>query len=65
MRQILEARRIELFCRNGCEFDWANTVLRLALFGSPGDDYPVTHVRGPHVHVTTDRVTLATPANLI
>lgn len=61
MRQILGARRIRLCCRNGCEFDWANTVLRLALFGAPGDDYPVTHIRGTDYVITTDRDTLATP----
>ena len=65
MRQILGARRIRLFCRNGCEFDWANTVLRLALFGEPGDDYPVTHIRGRDYAITTDRDTLASPRNLI
>ena len=65
MRQILGARRIRLYCRNGCEFDWANTVLRLALFGVPGDDYPVTHIRGTDYVVTTDRDTLASPRNLI
>jgi hypothetical protein len=26
--------------------DWANTVLRLAVLGKPGDDYPATHLRG-------------------
>ena len=66
MRQILGARRIRLYCRNGCEFDWANTVLRLALLGYPGDDYPVTHIRGlDHYVITTDRDTLRTPVNLI
>lgn len=65
MRQILSARKLRLYCRNGCELDWANTVLRLALFGEPGDDYPVTHVRGRDYTVTTDRETLASPQNLI
>ena len=65
MRQILGARRIRLYCRNGCELDWANTVLRLALFGEPGDDYPVTHIRGRDYVITTDRDTLASPQNLI
>jgi len=46
MRQILGSRRIVLYCRNGGPYDWANTVLRLALFGKPGDDYPVTYIRG-------------------
>ena len=65
MRQILNARRIRLYCRNGCEFDWANTMLRLALFGAPGDDYPVTHIRGKDYVITTDRETLASPRYLI
>ena len=65
MRQILGARRVRLFCRNGCAFDWANTVLRLALFGSPGDDYPVTHLRGRDYLITTDRDTLSSPARLL
>ncbi len=65
MRQILGAKRIMLYCRNGCEFDWANTILRLALFGEPGDDYPVTHIRGREYIIVTDGQTLASPVNLI
>ena len=65
MVQILNARRIRLYCRNGCEFDWANTVLRLALFGEPGDDYPVTHIRDRDYVITTDRDTLACPAHIL
>ena len=65
MAQILGARRVRLFCRNGCPFDWANTILRLALFGAPGDDYPVTHIRGLDYVVATDRETLAIPKNLL
>ncbi len=61
MREILAARQIRLYCRNGCAFDWANTVLRLALFGAPGDDYPVTHIRGREFIIITDRDTLASP----
>lgn len=61
MRQILGSRKIRLYCRNGCEFDWANTVLRLALFGTPGDDYPVTHIRDCDYIITTDRDTLSSP----
>ena len=66
MRQCLGTRRIRLFCRNGIALDWANTVLRLALFGEPGDDYPVTHIRshGDYL-ITTDRDTLASPRYLI
>ena len=65
MREVLGARRLRLFCRNGCEFDWANTVLRLALFGNPADDYPVTWIRGLDYVITTDRETLESPRNLI
>lgn len=63
MRQILGSRRIVLYVRNGCEFDWANTVLRLALFGSPGEDYPVTLIRDADYTIVTDRGTLRTPVN--
>jgi glucosamine-6-phosphate deaminase len=65
MKEILAARQIRLYCRNGCPFDWANTVLRLALFGAPGDDYPVTHIRDRNYIITTDRETLASPAHFI
>ncbi|NOY79878.1 MAG: glucosamine-6-phosphate isomerase [Kiritimatiellaeota bacterium] len=63
MREILASRCVRLYCRNGCEFDWANTVLRLALFGNPGDDYPVTWVRERvrDFVLTTDCATLASP----
>jgi len=65
MRQILGARGIRLYCRCGYEIDWANTVLRLALFGAPGDDYPVTHIRDRNYTITTDRQTLASPEKLL
>lgn len=61
MRQILGAHRIRLYCRNGGPYDWANTVLRLALFGRPGDDYPVTHIRGKDYVIVTDQETAAVP----
>lgn len=61
MREILSARQIRLYCRNGSEFDWANTVLRLALFGTPGDDYPVTTIRDTNYVIITDEDTLASP----
>lgn len=45
MNQIREARRVRLYCRNDIPgIDWANLVLRLAVFGEPGDDYPVTYL---------------------
>jgi glucosamine-6-phosphate deaminase len=65
MKQILSSKRIRLYCRNGCEFDWANTVLRLALFGTPGDDYPVTYIRGMDFTITTDKKTLESPRYLV
>jgi len=65
MRQILSARRIVLYCRNGGPYDWANTVLRLALLGAPGDDYPVTYVRGKDVLIVTDRDTAAPPEHVV
>jgi len=65
MRQILGAQRIVLTCRNGAPYDWANTVLRLALFGEPGDDYPVTHVRDQDYTILTDVETLASPRRIL
>ncbi|MDA0346760.1 MAG: hypothetical protein O3C43_11435 [Verrucomicrobia bacterium] len=62
MRQILEAKRIRLYCRNGIDLDWANTVLRLAVLGAPGDDYPVTYIRDHEdCLVVTDEDTLKQP----
>jgi glucosamine-6-phosphate deaminase len=63
MKQCLGARRLLLMTRNEHKgMDWANTVLRLSVLGAPGDDYPVTHIRG-HLHyvVATDRATAAAP----
>lgn len=66
MRQILAARRIRLYCRNGIDLDWANTVLRLAVFGQPGDDYPVTHIRNHKDYViATDQNTARKPRNVL
>lgn len=65
LREILAARRIRLYCRNGIGLDWANTVLRLALFGQPGDDYPVTHIRGLDYVIVTDSDTLQSPRILL
>jgi len=65
MQEILGAQQIRLYCRNGCALDWANTVLRLALFGSPGDDYPVTHIRNYNYVIVTDQETLASPTYLL
>ena len=67
MREICGAQRVRLYCRNGVAFDWANTVLRLALFGRAGDDYPVTWLGAEHpdFRVVTDRDTLASPRFLL
>ena len=65
MKEILSARRIRLYCRNGIALDWANTVLRLALFAEPGDDYPVTHIRDKDFSIVTDRDTLSSPRFLL
>jgi len=63
MRQCLGGRQIRLYCRNDvAALDWANTVLRLAVLGTPGDDYPVTWIR-EHAdwQVITDRNTAGRP----
>jgi glucosamine-6-phosphate deaminase len=66
MRQVLAARRIRLYCRNGIPLDWANTVLRLALFGEPSDDYPVTHIRHhPDYVIVTDQDTARSPRFIV
>jgi hypothetical protein len=65
MKEILGARRIRLYCRNGIDLDWANTILRLALFGEVGDDYPVTHIRNHDYTIVTDEATLASPKYII
>ena len=62
-RQILGARKVFLMSRNASPaMDWANTVLRLAALGKPGDDYPVTHLRG-HGNwlIAVDRATASAP----
>jgi len=66
MKQIMNADKIRLYCRNGTPYDWANTVLRIALLGTPNYDYPVTYIRDhPNYIITTDRDTLQTPKNII
>jgi len=67
MRECLGAERIELYCRNDIPgIDWANTVLRLAVLGEPGDDYPVTWIRKhANYQVVTDRATAQCPVNLL
>lgn len=43
MRDILDARRIRLYCQGGA---WQRTVLRIALMGAEDVDYPVTLLQG-------------------
>lgn len=66
MNQILNAKKIRLYCRNGTPYDWANCILRISLLGFPNYDYPVTYIRNHSDYViTTDRDTLKTPENII
>ena len=66
MRQCLSAGRVELYCRSDHGLDWAKTVLRLALLGAPGDDYPVTWVRThPNWEIVTTRETASVPSVLL
>jgi glucosamine-6-phosphate deaminase len=67
MKQCLGARKIRLYCRNDVPgLDWANTVLRLAVLGRPGDDYPVTWIREHEDwQVITDRNTAAPPEYIL
>ncbi len=60
MKQILGSKRIRLYCRSQ-KYDWANTVLRLALFGEPGDDYPATYIRDKDYVIVTDKLTASKP----
>lgn len=65
MNQLFSAEKMIFFCRNGIQLSWANTVLRLALLGEPGDDYPVTYLK-EHKDwlVVTDEDTLKTPVSI-
>jgi glucosamine-6-phosphate deaminase len=67
MRQCLGARRVRLYCRNDVPgLDWANTILRLAVLGQPGDDYPVTWIREHgDWQVIADRNTASPPAHVL
>lgn len=67
MNQILSSKRIRLYCRNDVpELDWANTVLRLAVVGTPGDDYPVTHIRNhKDWMIITDKNTASKPKHVL
>ncbi|MBD3350742.1 MAG: hypothetical protein GF364_04560 [Candidatus Lokiarchaeota archaeon] len=68
MKQILNSNKIRLYCRNGTPYDWANTILRIALFARPGNDYPVTYIRSRKNRdyiIITDKDTLQAPKNII
>ena len=67
MKQCLSARKILLMTRNEhLGMDWANTVLRIAALGVPGDDYPVTHIRDHKNYIiATDYATATSPATII
>jgi len=67
MRQCLGARKLLLMTRNEHQgTDWANTVLRIAVLGMPGDDYPVTHVRSKGDYtIATDFATASSPQIII
>jgi len=67
MKQCLGARKIRIYCRNDIAgLQWANTILRLAVLGKPGDDFPVTWIRNhSDWQVVTDRNTAASPQNLL
>lgn len=63
MKQCIEARKILVMTRNETPFlNWANTIVRIAALGRPGDDYPVTHMRRHRsLRIVTDRNTLKKP----
>ena len=63
MKQCSEARKILVMTRNETPFlNWANTIIRIAALGKPGDDYPVTHMRHhKNLRIVTDRNTLKKP----
>ena len=63
MKQCLGARRMLLMTRNeSTEFLWANTIIRIAAAGQPGDDYPVTYCRRhPNCIIASDVATATAP----
>lgn len=63
MKQCIEARKILVMTRNETPFlNWANTIVRIAALGRPGDDYPVTYMRRHRsLRIVTDRNTLKKP----
>jgi glucosamine-6-phosphate deaminase len=63
MKQCLGARKMLLMTRNeSTEFLWANTIIRIAAAGQPGDDYPVTYCRRhPNCIIASDVATAQAP----
>ena len=65
LKEIRAARRIRLYTRSLPPWDWAKTALRLALFGQPGEDYPVTLLDRERTTIITDAASLEPPDLLI
>ncbi|WP_324760971.1 6-phosphogluconolactonase [Haloarcula sp. GH36] len=67
MNQVLGADRVRLYCRNDIPtLDWANTVLRLAVLGDTGPDYPVTYLTEHDDYtVVTDERTATRPEHVL
>lgn len=62
MREILAARRVRLFSDTGA---WKQTALRVALFGDPTAEYPVTLLQGhPDAMLTATKETAEHPISL-
>lgn len=66
MNQLLAADEVVLMTRSGIPgIDWANTVVRIAVLGETGDDYPVTHIRNHKNWVLlTDEDSIKTPIGI-
>ena len=65
LREIRAARRIRLYARSLPPWDWAKTALRLALFGTPGEDYPVTLLAPTPTTIIADAASLEAPAVIL
>jgi glucosamine-6-phosphate deaminase len=59
MKDIVNARRIRLYCQGGA---WQRTVLRIALLGEESVEYPVTLLQNhPDFAIFTDEDTATAP----
>ena len=65
MKEIRAAARVRLYARSLPPWDWAKTALRLALFGAPGEDYPVTLLDPLRATIITDAASLEPPTTVI